>query len=148
MIGLKDLLWQDFLKFTQEDYGVMEIVKCKWWWQNWNHSSPKSMLQVFFKKKFMGRSRKKKLFWQILMATMTGDKWSTSVGPDILIHYQGSASSVWPSSDQNRNVWFVFHQFKKPNFLAFSSAKILISRKNSLYVFTTSSFLVNMAPLL
>ena len=87
----------------------------------------------FFLINFMERSRKKKLFWQILMATMTGDKWSTSVGPDILIHYQGSASSVWPSSDQNRNVWFVFHQFKKPNFLAFSSANILISKKISLF---------------
>ena len=147
MIGLKNLLWQDFLKFTQEDFSVMEIVICKWWWQNWNHSSPNSMLQVF-SYKFYGEVKKKKLFWQILMATMTGDKWSTSVGPDILIHYQGSASSVWPSSDQNRNVWFVFRQFKNPNFLAFPSANILISKKKSLYFFTTSWLLANMSPLL
>ena len=69
------------------------------------HLQSLNVTKLFFSSDFfMGRSRKKRHFWHILMATKTGDKWSTSVGPDILIHHQGSASLVWPSSDQNSKI--------------------------------------------
>ena len=46
---------------------------------------------AFFETFFEGGLSKKKPFWRVLMATESGDKWSTSVGHDTLIQHQGGS---------------------------------------------------------